>query len=57
RPILFKQDHGIRNFSTVMGGKIDNIYDVLEMIVKAKESLGLKRNVWRYLFPEGKGPG
>ena len=30
RPILFKKDHGIKNFTTIMGGKIDNVYDVLE---------------------------
>jgi len=51
RPILFKQNHGLKNFSTIMGGKIDNIYDVLEMIGEAKESLSLKKDVWRYLFP------
>lgn len=37
RPILFRKDHGIKNFSTIMGGKIDNVYDVLEMIGEAKE--------------------
>lgn len=51
RPILWRQDHGVRNFSTVMGGKIDNIYDVLEMIGEAKTSLGLNKDIWRYLFP------
>lgn len=30
RPILFRQDYGIKNFSVIMGGKIDNIYDILE---------------------------
>lgn len=29
RPILFRKDHGIKNFHVVMGGKIDNIYDVM----------------------------
>ena len=52
RPILFKQNHGIQNFTCIMGGKIDNIYDVLETIDEAKRSLGLKRNVWRFLFPD-----
>jgi len=42
RPILFKQDYGINNFSVIMGGKLDNIYDVLELIGKAKSSLRLK---------------
>lgn len=32
RPILFRKDYGIKNFYIIMGGKIDNIYDVvLEM--------------------------
>jgi len=39
RPILFKQDYGIKNFSVIMGGKLDNIYDVLELIGKAKSEL------------------
>ncbi|TFD51883.1 FAD-binding oxidoreductase [Cryobacterium sp. Hh7] len=30
RPILFRPDHGMKGFTTVMGGKIDNVYDVLE---------------------------
>lgn len=30
RPILFRQDYGLKNLSVVMGGKIDNIYDILE---------------------------
>jgi glycine/D-amino acid oxidase-like deaminating enzyme len=30
RPILFKANHGIQNFTVIMGGKIDNIYDALE---------------------------
>ncbi len=52
RPILFRQNHGVQNFSTIMGGKIDNIYDVLELIREAKKSLDLTKNVWRYLFPD-----
>lgn len=28
RPILFRDNHGIKNYSVVMGGKIDNIYDI-----------------------------
>lgn len=30
RPILFKPNHGVRNFTAIMGGKLDNVYDVLE---------------------------
>ena len=30
RPILFKPHHGLRNFIAILGGKIDNVYDVLE---------------------------
>lgn len=29
RPILYRRDYGLQNFSLVMGGKIDNIYDIL----------------------------
>ena len=43
RPILFKQDYGMKNFSVIMGGKLDNIYDVLEIIGNAKNSLGFKQ--------------
>jgi glycine/D-amino acid oxidase-like deaminating enzyme len=28
RPILYKSDYGIRGYTVIMGGKIDNIYDV-----------------------------
>ena len=30
RPILFRPDHGIPNYHVVMGGKIDNVYDVAD---------------------------
>ncbi len=30
RPILYRKDYGFKNFSVVLGGKIDNIYDILE---------------------------
>ncbi|TFB74347.1 FAD-binding oxidoreductase [Cryobacterium glaciale] len=30
RPILFKPDHGLKNLTTIMGGKLDNVYDVLD---------------------------
>lgn len=51
RPILFKKDFGMKGLHTIMGSKIDNIYDVLEVIAEMKGSLGLGRNPWRYLFP------
>ncbi len=34
RPILFRPDHGIPNYHVVMGGKIDNVYDVAEDLAK-----------------------
>lgn len=30
RPILFSKHHGLKNFFCVAGGKIDNVYDLLE---------------------------
>ena len=32
RPILFKPNHGLKGFHNIMGGKLDNVYDVVEMI-------------------------
>ncbi|MEZ9525738.1 NAD(P)/FAD-dependent oxidoreductase [Enterovibrio norvegicus] len=32
RPILFMANHGLPGFHCVMGGKIDNIYDVIEVL-------------------------
>jgi glycine/D-amino acid oxidase-like deaminating enzyme len=32
RPILFRRDWGLKNFSVVLGAKIDNIYDILKSI-------------------------
>lgn len=32
RPILFRPHYGLRNYHLVMGGKIDNVYDVIEVI-------------------------
>ncbi|MBI5742115.1 MAG: FAD-dependent oxidoreductase [Nitrospirae bacterium] len=50
RPILFRKDYGIKNFSIVMGGKIDNIYDVLEMIGEIKDySKKHETGILRYL--------
>ena len=34
RPILFKMDHGLKGFHNVIGGKIDNIYDIIKVIEK-----------------------
>ena len=30
RPILFKKNHGFKNYTCILGGKIDNIYDVFD---------------------------
>ena len=32
RPILFRPHHGLPGFHSVMGGKIDNVYDAIEAI-------------------------
>jgi len=32
RPILLKLNHGYNNFHSIMGGKIDNVYDVVEVL-------------------------
>ncbi len=38
RPILYKSDHGeIRNYICIMGGKIDNIYDVFRELKQTYE--------------------
>jgi glycine/D-amino acid oxidase-like deaminating enzyme len=34
RPILFRPDHGVANYHVVMGGKIDNVYDVADELTK-----------------------
>lgn len=34
RPILFKPNFGLKGFHCIMGGKIDNVYDVIEVIEK-----------------------
>lgn len=36
RPILFRKDYGMKNLFVVMGGKIDNIYDIVEEIQTIK---------------------
>lgn len=30
RPILFVKDHGLENLTTIVGAKIDNVYDMIE---------------------------
>src|SRR6185437_1489718 len=39
RPILYRKDYGFKNFDIVMGGKIDNIYDVCREMQKVNFSL------------------
>lgn len=34
RPILFRKDHGLKNLYVVLGGKIDNIYDIYNELGK-----------------------
>ena len=36
RPILFRKDYGMDNLFIIMGGKIDNVYDVLEALGKLR---------------------
>lgn len=38
RPILFKAHHGLHNYACIMGGKLDNIYDVFEELLKLYEA-------------------
>lgn len=39
RPILYRENYGINNFYNIMGGKIDNIYDILERVEEDKALL------------------
>jgi glycine/D-amino acid oxidase-like deaminating enzyme len=41
RPILFRPDHGLKNLICVMGGKIDNIFDVLQELHLLRQRGGL----------------
>lgn len=36
RPILFEEYHNLPGFYSILGGKIDNIYDALEMLSRSK---------------------
>ncbi|MDJ0473181.1 MULTISPECIES: FAD-dependent oxidoreductase [Pantoea] len=37
RPILFRKNHGLKGLHCIMGGKIDNVYDVLQEIERLIE--------------------
>ncbi len=41
RPILYKPHHGLRNLHILMGGKIDNVYDV---VAEVERTLGWEKN-------------
>ena len=41
RPILFGRDHGLKNFTCILGGKIDNIYDILDELETWRQEGGL----------------
>ncbi|MDO9401682.1 MAG: FAD-binding oxidoreductase [Polaromonas sp.] len=43
RPILFRQESGLPGLFSIMGGKIDNIYDILEFIAERKSNLNITR--------------
>lgn len=32
RPILYRADHGVKGYTCVMGGKLDNVFDVLDQL-------------------------
>lgn len=38
RPILYRRSYSIPNFSIVMGGKIDNIYDIIDAMQKGEQT-------------------
>jgi glycine/D-amino acid oxidase-like deaminating enzyme len=42
RPILFRADHGLQNLVCVMGGKIDNVYDVIQEIDELRRRGGFR---------------
>jgi hypothetical protein len=41
RPILFRAHHGLPNLVCLMGGKIDNVYDVLKELDQLQAAGGL----------------
>lgn len=40
RPILYRQDYNLPNFDVIVGGKLDNIYDLLDFL-KSRENLNI----------------
>ncbi len=54
RPILFRQDHGLPGLHVVLGGKIDNIYDIIDSLAEAQASLGLAPGVLGRLLGQGR---
>ena len=38
RPILFKEDHGLEGLTSIMGSKIDNVYDMVEWACRSQAS-------------------
>lgn len=51
RPILFRKDYGIKNFSIIMGGKIDNIYDIIEKLEEYPEYMAQEGKVSKKWWP------
>jgi hypothetical protein len=47
RPILCRRDYGLKNFSVILGAKIDNIYDVLKALDADASLLG-SQNAFHY---------
>lgn len=46
RPILFRRDYGgLKGFHVAMGGKIDNIYDLLETIADLNDDFGDRKRM------------
>ena len=43
RPILFRPDHGLPGLTCVMGGKIDNVYDVMQELDELHARGGFNR--------------
>lgn len=39
RPFLFKRDHGLRGLTCVLGGKLDNVFDLLDELESAQREL------------------
>lgn len=39
RPILFRKDYGVKNLFVIMGGKIDNIYDIVQELERVEVTI------------------